>query len=129
MYFFHFGTGKACLGRWNVVKYLQGLKPFKKGVYTMKKLCLLLVALVMLLLLACTAAVSFDGFDFATNFTAALSCISNVGPGLGLIGPSGNFAIFSPLSKLVMAFTMLFGRLEIFPMLLLFAPMAWRRNG
>ena len=86
------------------------------------------VALVMLLLLACTAAVSFDGFDFATNFTAALSCISNVGPGLGLIGPSGNFAIFSPFSKLVMAFTMLFGRLEVYAMLILFIPSTWRRR-
>ena len=86
------------------------------------------VALVMLILLGCTAAVSFDGFDFATNFTAALSCISNVGPGLGLIGPSGNFAIFSPFSKFVMAFTMLFGRLEVYAMLILFIPSTWRRR-
>jgi len=86
------------------------------------------VALVMLLLLGCTALISFDGFDFATNFTAALSCISNVGPGLGLIGPSGNFAIFSPFSKLVMAFTMLFGRLEVYAMLILFIPSTWRRR-
>ena len=86
------------------------------------------VALVMLILLGCTALISFDGFDFATNFTAALSCISNVGPGLGLIGPSGNFAIFSPFSKLVMAFTMLFGRLEVYAMLILFIPSTWRRR-
>ena len=85
-------------------------------------------ALVMLLLLLCTALISFDGFDFATNFTAALSCVSNVGPGLGLIGPSGNFSIFSPLSKIVMSFTMLFGRLEIYAMLILFIPSAWRRR-
>ena len=86
------------------------------------------VALVMLILLGCTALISFDGFDFATNFTAALSCISNVGPCLGLIGPSGNFAIFSPFSKLVMAFTMLFGRLEVYAMLILFIPSTWRRR-
>ena len=86
------------------------------------------VALVMLILLGCTALVSFDGYDFATNFTAALSCISNVGPGLGRIGPSGNFAIFSTFSKLVMAVTMLFGRLEIYAMLILFIPSTWRRR-
>ena len=85
-------------------------------------------ALVMLLLLFCTAVISLDGFDFTTNFTAALSCVSNVGPGLGLVGPSGNFSIFSPLSKLVMAFTMLFGRLEIYAMLILFIPSAWKRK-
>ena len=85
-------------------------------------------ALVMLLLLFCTAVISLDGFDFTTNFTAALSCVSNVGPGLGLVGPSGSFSIFSPLSKLVMTFTMLFGRLEIYAMLILFIPSAWKRR-
>ena len=86
------------------------------------------VALVSLILLGCTLLVSFDGYDFATNFTAALSCISNVGPGLGRIGPSGNFAIFSSFSKLVMAVTMLFGRLEIYAMLILFIPSTWKRR-
>ena len=85
------------------------------------------VALVTLILLGCTALVSFDGFDFSTNFTAALSCISNIGPGLGKIGPSGNFSIFSDFSKIVMAVTMLFGRLEIYAMLILFIPSTWRK--
>ena len=86
------------------------------------------VALVMLILLGCTFIVSFDGYDFQTNFTASLSCISNVGPGLGMVGPSGNFSIFSPLSKVVMALVMLFGRLEIYAMLILFIPSTWRRR-
>ena len=86
------------------------------------------VALVLLILLGCAAVVSIDGYDFSTNFTAALSCISNVGPGLGKIGPSGNFAIFSPLPKLVMAVTMLFGRLEVYAMLILFIPSTWKRR-
>ena len=86
------------------------------------------VALVMLILLGCTALVSFDGFDFSTNFTAALSCISNIGPGLGKIGPSGNFSIFSDFSKIVMAITMLLGRLEIYAILILFIPSTWRRT-
>ena len=86
------------------------------------------VALVMLILLGCTVCVSVDGYDFSTNFTAALSCISNVGPGLGKIGPSGNFAIFSTFPKIVMAITMLFGRLEIYAMLILFIPSTWKRR-
>ena len=66
------------------------------------------------------------GLDFTTNFTAALSCLSNVGPGLSLVGPTGSFAIFSPLSKIVLMICMLLGRLEIFPLLLLFVPFTWR---
>ncbi len=72
--------------------------------------------------------VSFDGFDFTTNFTAALSCISNIGPGLSLIGPTGNFAIFSPLSKIVLTIVMLLGRLEIYPMVILASPSLWKRR-
>ena len=65
--------------------------------------------------------ISFDGFNIETTFTAALTCISNVGPGLGLVGPTGNFAVFSPFSKLVLSFAMLLGRLEIFPLIILFS--------
>ncbi len=86
-------------------------------------------ALYMLILLGCAFLVSFDGYDFATNFTAALSCMSNIGPGLSLIGPKGSFAIFSDFSKIVMAFTMLCGRLEIYAILILFMPSTWRKNG
>jgi len=72
------------------------------------------------LLICVTFVVSFDGYDLATNFTAALSCLSNIGPGMSLVGPCGSFSIFSPLSKLVLAFAMLLGRLEIFPLAVLF---------
>ena len=78
--------------------------------------------LYLFLLLGCTLVASFDGFDFTTSFTAALSCISNVGPGLSHVGPSYNFADFSTLSKVVMSVTMLAGRLEIYPLLILFMP-------
>ena len=86
-------------------------------------------ALFMLILLGCTFLVSFDGYDFATNFTAALSCMSNIGPGLSLIGPKGSFVIFSDFSKAVMSLTMLCGRLEIYAILILFLPSTWRKNG
>lgn len=78
--------------------------------------------LYMLLLFAVTVIISLDGYDMATNFTAAVSCLSNVGPGLGLIGPSGNFSIFSGFTKVVMSFAMLIGRLEIYPILVFLLP-------
>ena len=84
--------------------------------------------LYMLILLLGTLLISFDGFDTATNFTAALTCLSNMGPGLGLIGPSGNFSIFSDFSKLLMSFLMLAGRLEIYPILVLLFPSVWKRS-
>ena len=70
---------------------------------------------------------SIDNFDFTTNVTAVISALNNIGPGLSLVGPSGNFAFFSGFSKYVLMFDMLAGRLEIFPMLLLFVPYTWKK--
>ena len=78
--------------------------------------------LYLTILLLCTFVISFDGEDFATNFTAALSCISNIGPGLSKVGPAYNYSGFSALSKIVMSVTMLAGRLEIYPVLILLMP-------
>ena len=61
--------------------------------------------------------ISLDNFDFATNFTAVAATLNNIGPGLAKVGPTQNFGIYSNFSKLVLAFDMLAGRLEIFPML------------
>lgn len=72
---------------------------------------------------------TLDNFDLTTTFTAVSATFNNIGPGLGMVGPTGNFAAFSPLSKIVMIFDMLAGRLEIFPLLVLFSPDTWRRNG
>ncbi|MCI8304287.1 MAG: TrkH family potassium uptake protein [Lawsonibacter sp.] len=77
---------------------------------------------------AAALIISLDGFSFSVSFSAALTCVSNVGPGLELIGPSGSFAAFSGLSKGVMSLCMIVGRLEIFPILVLFSPSAWRRT-
>ena len=81
----------------------------------------------MVLLILGTFLVSLDGHDTATNFTAVLSCMSNIGPGISLVGPTGNFNIFSYASKIVLTFAMLIGRLEIYPILILFAPSTWKR--
>ena len=62
---------------------------------------------------------------FETNFSATLTCINNVGPGLAAVGPTQSFASYSMFSKLVLTFTMLLGRLEIYPLLLTFIPMTW----
>lgn len=70
---------------------------------------------------------SLDLVDFTTAFTAVAACINNVGPGLGQVGPVGHFGELSWLSKVVLSFDMLAGRLELFPMLMLFAPLAWKR--
>lgn len=81
----------------------------------------------MLLLITGSFLVSLDGYDMATNFSAVLSSLSNIGPGMSLIGPTGNYNIFSYGSKLVLTVMMLIGRLEIFPILILFSPSTWKR--
>ena len=72
--------------------------------------------------------ISLDNFSVTTNFTAVLACFNNIGPGLEAVGPTCNFSAFSTLSKLVLSFDMLAGRLEIFPMLVLFSASTWRRK-
>ena len=72
--------------------------------------------------------VSFDNFDFETSFTAVLATMSNIGPGLAIVGPTGNFSQFSDFSKLVLSFCMLAGRLEIYPLLVIFQRDTWKRH-
>ena len=71
--------------------------------------------------------VGIDDFDLVTNFTAVATTLNNVGPGLEMVGPTGNFSAFSNGTTLVMIFDMLAGRLELFPLLLLFHPGAWKK--
>lgn len=71
-------------------------------------------------------ALSFEGRDLVTNFTAVAATINNIGPGLEMVGPTGNFSIFSSFSKYILMFDMLAGRLELFPLLILFHPTVWK---
>ena len=71
---------------------------------------------------------SFDGYDILTNFSAASACFNNIGPGLGAVGPAESFSGFSVFSKLILSLAMLFGRLEIYPMLFVLSPSAWSRK-
>ena len=89
--------------------------------------CLVYLAVYCMLMAASVVLVSLDNFTFEDNTTAVIACLNNIGPGLGMVGPAGNFSAFSPLSKLVLSFDMLAGRLELFPVLLLFSPSMWRR--
>ena len=78
------------------------------------------------------AVVSFlvlalDDLSLETNLTAVLACLNNIGPGLDLVGPASNYAHFSDLSKTVLMLNMLLGRLEIFPLLIMLSPRAWKR--
>ena len=76
---------------------------------------------------AAVLLVSIDGKSFETSFTAVAACLNNIGPGLGGVGPVENYSAFSWLSKVVLTLSMLIGRLEIYPILLLFTPSVWRK--
>ena len=89
---------------------------------------LVFISLYFLITLVLVVLVSLDGYDFETTFASVVSCMSNVGPGLGPAGPMGSFDIFSDLSKVLLSFGMLIGRLEIFPILILFSPATWRKR-
>lgn len=83
------------------------------------------LALYMIIFVTSILIVSLDEKDLVTNFTAVAATLNNIGPGLGLAGPAGNFSGFSNLSKLVLSFDMLAGRLELIPMLMIFVPSVW----
>lgn len=80
------------------------------------------------ILILCTLLISIEGYgDFLTNFSASLSCVSNIGPGFNLVGPAANFSGYSYVSKIILSLEMLFGRLEIFPLIVLFSPATYRK--
>lgn len=81
--------------------------------------------ILVFIIIVSTLVVSLDNMDFDSTFSAVISCANNIGPGLGVVGPMGGYASLSVLSKLVLILDMLLGRLEIFPVLMLFAPSVW----
>ena len=82
----------------------------------------------MFITAASTLVVALDNFSFGTTLTAVVACIGNIGPGLELVGPMGNYAGFSYLSKIVLSMCMIVGRLELLPILVLFSRNAWKRS-
>lgn len=85
------------------------------------------ITLYLLIFAASVLVVSLDNFNLITNFTAVAATLNNIGPGLEVVGPMGNFSSFSYLSKCILIFDMLAGRLEIFPLLLLFFKGTWKK--
>ena len=93
---------------------IQGINSY------MMAYCIIAIASFLLL--------TIDDLPFETNVTAIVACLNNVGPGLDLVGPTGNYSMFSDLSKIVLMLNMLLGRLEIFPLLIMLSPKAWKRD-
>ena len=89
------------------------------SVYVCAYLCLVVLS---------TLVVSAEGFDFDTSLSSVIACVNNIGPGIGAVGPMGNYSIFNGFTKLFLSFCMLLGRLEIFPIMMLFSPLVWRKN-
>ena len=84
--------------------------------------------LYMLAFFSLFLAVSLDRFDIETDFSAVAACFNNIGPGFGAVGPAASYAAYSPLSKIVLSLAMLLGRLEIFPVILMFVPSTWTKK-
>ncbi|MDO4750395.1 MAG: potassium transporter TrkG, partial [Eubacteriales bacterium] len=74
-----------------------------------------------------TLLLSLEGLDLETTFSSVISCVNNIGPAMNLTGPTLNYSCFSVFGKLLLSIGMLFGRLELYPMLMLFVPQAWRK--
>ncbi len=92
-----------------------------KGVSSYFAIYIALFAIIFLVL-------SIEPFGFETNFSATAACFNNVGPGFALVGPTGNYSFYSPLSKIVLSFAMLLGRLEIFPLVLALSYSTWKKQ-
>lgn len=104
--------------------YMDG-KPVEEN---MQREVVLYTVVFVLLAFAGILIISLDGFDFETTITSVAACIGNIGPGLGMVGPSGNFSMFSNLSKIVLSFLMLLGRLELFPILIFMNPLNYKKG-
>ncbi len=107
----------------NVVK-LDGRVVEEKVLHTV----MVFLGAYMLITFGASLLVALDNFSFTTTFTAVVACISNIGPGLEMVGPMGNYSAFSDFSKVVLSLCMIVGRLEVFPILVLFSRSAWRRG-
>ena len=127
-----------------IILVKAGLRQLKKAVNPQRVKCLRLDGAVldeevisntnsyfliyMMIIGLSTFIISINEFDILTSLSSVITCINNVGPGFGKIGPVDNFSIFSDFSKIVLSVNMLVGRLEIFPMLILIMPSTWKKS-
>lgn len=123
---------KSVLNELFLVNHPHGVRAVKMNGRTVDKETVrsinIFVVVYALIYMGSLLLISLDNFDFTTNFTAVAATINNIGPGLAMVGPTANFGMFSVLSKFVLIFDMLAGRLELLPMIVLFAPVTWRRR-
>lgn len=103
---------------------LDGAVVEKETVSTVNSYFILYIAIIVV----SNVLISFNNLDFMSTFSSVMTCLNNVGPGFGAVGPTSNFSALSTFSKIVLSADMLIGRLEIFPMLILFSPTSWKKN-
>ena len=121
---------------WAEIRYMLHPRQVKKILFekksvdgdTVRGIFAYMVAYMLIFFVSFLLVAVLDGKDIETSFSSVVACINNIGPGLGDVGPAANFAFLSPLSKIVLIFDMLLGRLEIFPILILFYPSAWKEK-
>lgn len=121
---------------WSEIRYMLQPRHIKKVMFekksvdsdTVRGTFAYMVAYVLIFSVSFLLIAIFDGCDIETSFSSVVACINNIGPGFGEVGPAANFAFLSPMSKIVLVFDMLLGRLEIFPILILFYPSVWKEK-
>jgi trk system potassium uptake protein TrkH len=126
----------AVKSTWAEIRHMTHPRQIKKIIFekkavdsdTVKGTFAYIVAYLLIFFVSFILVAVFDGQNVETSFSSVAACINNIGPGLDKVGPASNFAFYSPFSKIVLLLDMLIGRLEIFPMILLFSPSVWREK-
>ncbi|MBQ3013284.1 MAG: TrkH family potassium uptake protein [Clostridia bacterium] len=121
---------------WAEIRHMTNPRQIKKVMFekksvdgdTVRGVFAYMVAYILIFFISFLALAIADGQSIETSFSSVAACLNNVGPGLDAVGPSGNFAFYSPVSKIVLTLDMLLGRLELFPILLLFSPSTWKEK-
>ena len=121
---------------WAEIRHMTNPRQVKKVVFekksvdrdTVRGVFAYMVAYILIFFISFLAIAIADGQSIETSFSSVAACINNIGPGLDAVGPSSNFAFYSPVSKIVLTLDMLLGRLELFPILLLFSPSTWKER-
>jgi trk system potassium uptake protein TrkH len=126
----------AVKSSWAEIRHMTHPRQIKKIIFekkavdsdTVKGTFAYMVTYMLIFFISLVLVALFDGQSIETTFSSITACINNIGPGLDAVGPMANFAFFSTASKIVLILDMLIGRLEIFPMILIFSPSVWKEK-
>lgn len=121
---------------WAEIRHMTNPRQVKKVMFenksvdrdTVRGVFAYMVAYILIFFISFLAIAIADGQSIETSFSSVAACINNIGPGLDAVGPMGNFEFYSPTSKIILTLDMLLGRLELFPILLLFSPSTWKEK-